>query len=193
MTDTTQAPTTNALTVNMGGTEHPLDAIPASNQAVLLQRALNHIFGNEKASFVKGRKDKAEKDAKEAGAAFDADAWEKANEEGLENEFIEAKTKVILEGTLGSRAAGVPKSSRIDRLVRAFARTAIENSKGVKSGAVVAPKKSEKGSGDWWNAMIDKVLAIPANADKFRTMAEAEMARQDAQATQLADDLDFGS
>lgn len=187
MTNTDTAPA--AITVNMGGAEHPLDAIPLANQAVLLQRALNHIFGNEKASFVKGRRDKAEKDAKESGATFDGDAWEKANEETLENEFIEAKTNVILKGTLGSRAAGVPKSSRIDRIIRAFARTAIENSPGVKKGEVNPPKKSEKGSGDWWNTMIDKVLAVPANEQKFRAMAEDEIKRQDAMAVSLADAL----
>lgn len=168
--------TENALTINLGGTEHPLANIPMHNLCVLAQRAANHIFGNEKASFIKGRADKAVKD----GTPLTEDQTD-----ALENEFIEAKAKIILEGTLGSRAAGVPKASRLERIMRAMVRVAIEHSPGVKSGAVVPPKKSEKGSGDWWNAMVDKVLSVEANKTAFTAKAQAEMDRQDAEAAML--------
>lgn len=186
MTDTQQA-NASAVTVSMGGVEHPITAIPATNQAVLLQRALNHIFSNEKSSFIKGRRDKAEKEAKDAGQPFDVDAWDKANEDALEDEFIQARTDVILNGVLGQRAAGVPKSSRLDRMIASMVRTAIENSQGVKSGAVQLPKRNAKGSGDWWDAMVAKVLADAGNKTRFTALAEAELKRQDEAAKALGE------
>lgn len=185
MTEQTQGADAAAATISWAGAEHPVSSIPAHNAAVLIQRALNHIQSNELASYLKGRKDKAEKDATEQGGVFDEASWETANEDALSDAWLAEKTKVIFEGVIGVRAAGVAKQSRLDRTISAMVRTAIENSEGVRSGKVKLPKKNEKGSGDWWSAMVQKVLSDDGNKTRFTDLAVAELKRQDEQAQAL--------
>ena len=149
-----------ATTIRVGEREIAPGELPVHNLCVLAQRAINHILGNEVASAVKARRDKAEKD----GVSFD--------EDGVTAELYDAKVELILSGTLGVRAAGTPKATPFEKTLREVAWTMIANSPNVKAGKMKLP--SGKGSGDVRAAMIDQLLGN----EKLRAIVENEARAQ---------------
>lgn len=156
----------NATTIKVGDREVAPGEIPVHNLCVLAQRAVNHILNNEVAAAVKAKRDKAEKD----GASFDEDA--------VTEELYNAKVELILNGTLGVRAAGAPKATPFEKVCREVAWTMIANSPNVKAGKVKLP--SGKGSGEARAAMIDQLLGNERLRGLVETEARAQMEREAA-------------
>ncbi len=104
MNDQTAA---TAPSVKWGETVVNLADLPDASVHVLIQRTLNHIYGNEAAAVEKRMKDKGEHTADEIGAAVAA--WR------------EEKLDAILAGQLGMRGAGAPKATAFESLLRSIA------------------------------------------------------------------------
>jgi hypothetical protein len=129
------------------GSEHDFDSLPEASRQAMVNRAVNHIVGNEVASSVVGfikseiataaniKPEAVSRDAikvyrGENGAVIDAKTAE----------FCSAKLKAVLDGTLGVRAAGSgPRLvDPVAREIRKIAETEI--------GLILAAHKDAEGN-----------------------------------------------
>ena len=107
------APANSAPSVKWGNQTIALSDIPESSVATLVQRTMNHVYGNEMASYAAALKKKVD----ELGAA----AYTEAQIESMVADRREEKLDAILSGNLGVRSAGAPRATAFEALLRSIA------------------------------------------------------------------------
>jgi len=151
------------------------DSLPEASVTALLQRGVNHYFGNEQAAKVSNARKKAEADGEE----MTDDESEK-----LLAGFRDDAYQALLEGTIGTRAGG-PKLRGLDKFVFDVA---------VSELRAVAAKRnakwpSGKGAAEKVAKLVDAWLANATNATRVKTEAQRQF---DAQQAAADIDFDFG-
>ena len=165
-------------TLRWGDYEVSPSDVPATSLMALAQRGFTHVLGNEVASALTAWK-KTEEGASAPQAAVVA--WVKAKRD--------AKLEQIMQGTLGVRAAGQPRASGIEAIMRSIA---VERLK-VK----LAKRQAKLPSGDKTINVAGKdmtreelISAELRHGEKvIRAEAEAEMAKRAAFAQEVGEDL----
>lgn len=148
------------------------DTLPETSVTALLQRGINHYFGNEQAAKVSNMRKKAEADGEE----FSDDQAESA----LAGFRADAMT-ALEDGTIGSRSGG-PKLRGLEKFVFDVA---------VGELRVHAAKKnvkwpSGKGAAERIAGLVGQWMANAQNAARVRAEAQRQF---DAQ--QAVGDIDF--
>ena len=163
-------------TLKWGSYEVSPSDVPAVSLLALAQRGWTHVFGNEVASALTAWR-KTEEGARSTQEQIDS--WLAAKRD--------AKLAAIMAGTLGVRAAGQPKATGIEALVRSIAVEWLKVALATQGAKLPSGDKviTVKGKAMTREQLIEATLR--ARGDKIRAEAERVMAERASREEALGD------
>lgn len=171
-------------------------SLPEKSIEALLRRGVTHYLGNEQASKVTAKIDKAVSEGKAEGFVATRDdikAYREANSDQVGiwmKEVTDSALAALLEGTIGNRAVGTsgPKLAPLDTIVRKVAKAEVIDT--LKANGLSTPKGEEKvqfdgGKSFTLDELIDRRIA--KHGDRLTAAAKKELADRARKAKQAAE------